>query len=659
MLSIALLLPACGEDGGLEPSGGGATRFDAVPTTTPDRGFVCNPILPDCLTPFPSNLFTQKDEGTETGIRVDLSPETLKKPFSTGILDKASRLLQPEVFNRADGFSPLGLIIIPLNGPVDPGCLPDPDASVFPSSPIFLLDMATGERVPIHVQLDQEALRQDPPRNILVVTSRDRVDFGSTLLMVLTRGLRKPDGSPLDPIAPFEELKRNTPPSDPGLREVQELYRPVFRHMEERLHIDLREVLLSFDFTTRSEPSLTAIPLEMRRQVLERAAANPPVFHVEKIRTETEYGPEAVEVLGRYASPGFRGEDHALVLDTNGLPVFQGDDEIDVLLLLPRTASHGPVPVVVFGHGFFFLKESMIQCSAVLTEAGMAVVGIDIAAHGSRSGSDGFIGEYLNVESLFQMRDAILQTLADEIHLTRLIQGDLAELDVVPVSGQGDFGDGVPDLDPDRIFYISQSLGSMLGTLFLAYEPSVKAAVLNVPGGGLLNIFRNAASPLVGLFAAGFLPSEAAPLELVSLMAMEQMPFDLIDPLNYAHHVVREPLPGCTPKQVLLQQSMNDGLVPHEGTASLARGLGIPLVEPVLREISDVAVVPAPAASNGLFQFSVSEIPLLAHGLLLMDPAALRQILSYYASALETGTARIIDPPPADSDLSELTGHAY
>ncbi len=615
-----------------------------IPSTTPEHPFTCNPLLPGCMAPCPSSLITRFDESSLTGIRLDLSEETFSRSFGPGILRKGSNLLKPMVFNHSDGFSPLGLIIVPLQEAIDPASLPTPEASMEVDSPVFLVDMASGERVPIDIQLDAKGLQQDPPQYILVATTRDRVAFRSPLLMVLTKGLKKPDGNPVNPIYGFQAVKGVVPVHDPELQRLKGLYQPLLEYMELELDMDLDQVLLAFDLTLRSEESLTRVPLSMREQVLDRAGEAPPDFQIESVRTSPTYGEAVMEVLGRYPSPDFRSEDHTLRLDEDGLPVSEEDDRIQLLLLLPPGAAEKPAPVVIFGHGFMIMKESLIQCSAALTDAGFAVLGIDVAAHGSRSRRDGFIGDYLKVESLFQMRDAILQTVADQVQLCRLLEGRLGDLDLIPYRSQEDHGDGVPDLDVSRIFFISQSLGSMIGTTFLAYEPSVEAGVLNVPGGGLLNIFRNATSVLVEIFASGFLPSKATPLELLQLMALEQMPFDLIDPLNYAHHVIRDPLPGCVPKQVLLQQSVGDGLVPHAGTASLARTLDIPLLVPPLVEIPDVGREPVPADSNGVFQYLVHENPLLAHGLLLMHAPAHRQILEYLRSTLDSGVARIIDP---------------
>ena len=46
-------------------------------------------------------------------------------------------------------------------------------------------------------------------------------------------------------------------------------------------------------------------------------------------------------------------------------------------------------------------------------------------------------------------------------------------------------GDGAPDLDGSRIYYLGQSLGAMWGMLVFAYEPAIRAAVFNVPAGTL------------------------------------------------------------------------------------------------------------------------------------------------------------------------------
>jgi hypothetical protein len=58
--------------------------------------------------------------------------------------------------------------------------------------------------------------------------------------------------------------------------------------------------------------------------------------------------------------------------------------------------------------------------------------------------------------------------------------------------------DGNPtgDFDGSRIEFVGQSLGSIIGTTFIAMEPHVNVGVLNVPGGGIARLLD--ASPAFG-----------------------------------------------------------------------------------------------------------------------------------------------------------------
>lgn len=98
-------------------------------------------------------------------------------------------------------------------------------------------------------------------------------------------------------------------------------------------------------------------------------------------------------------------------------------------------------------------------------------------------------------------RDVNRQTAIDLVQLVRVIH---AGVDVDD--------DGSADVDPSRIYYYGNSAGSMYGTLFLAIEPSIRTAVLAVSGGlspehgrlapvrrgGLGNQLFNRMPPLIG-----------------------------------------------------------------------------------------------------------------------------------------------------------------
>src|SRR5262249_32183775 len=72
--------------------------------------------------------------------------------------------------------------------------------------------------------------------------------------------------------------------------------------------------------------------------------------------------------------------------------------------------------------------------------------------------------------SIILDRDALIQTVADLLQLVQVIE-----------RGMDVGGNGSPDLNPSRIYYLGGSWGGLYGTDFLAIEPSVRAGVLNVP----------------------------------------------------------------------------------------------------------------------------------------------------------------------------------
>ena len=78
-------------------------------------------------------------------------------------------------------------------------------------------------------------------------------------------------------------------------------------------------------------------------------------------------------------------------------------------------------------------------------------------------------------------RDGLKQTVADLMQLVRAIRRGI-DVD----------GDRQPDLDREQIYYFGQSFGGIYGTLLMVVEPRVRIGVLNVPGGPIVEIARQA-----------------------------------------------------------------------------------------------------------------------------------------------------------------------
>lgn len=152
------------------------------------------------------------------------------------------------------------------------------------------------------------------------------------------------------------------------------------------------------------------------------------------------------------------------------------------------------------------------------------------------------------------LRDCLRQTALDLSQLVRMIEGGI-DVD----------GDGQPDLDAGKIYYVGESLGSIS-----ALEPRVRAAVLNVGGGSVEDIVRwsnsyhglaaamlSARTPSLLNAGADFNDNYLFPYQPVKVNDVPgaiqiQNASELYewlespgDPAYYAPHSTASPLPGC------------------------------------------------------------------------------------------------------------------
>ncbi len=214
----------------------------------------------------------------------------------------------------------------------------------------------------------------------------------------------------------------------------------------------------------------------------------------------------------------------------NPFPVATSTQVIPVLLTVPNANSghskpEAGWPIVIFQHGITRSREDMFAIAATLAGQGFAVIAIDAPLHGITKKTDPFFhnqlltgtpaaglitGErtfdldlenssgapgpdgtidpsgtyFINLSNLLVSRDNLRQATADLMELTRAIP-------LLSLSGNptGDF-------DGSDIEFVGQSLGSIIGTTFIAMEPHVNVGLLNVPGGGIARLLD--ASPAFG-----------------------------------------------------------------------------------------------------------------------------------------------------------------
>ncbi len=279
----------------------------------------------------------------------------------------------------------------------------------------------------------------------------------------------------------------------------------------------------------------------------------------------------------------------------------------------------GGWPLAVFGHGYGgeMLSNALLVAGG-LARQGIATVAISVVGHGGGPESrllvhltdgrthevrvpgrgvdldgDGRIEPTEGLTPLaggpyaaLGLRDGLRQQVVDLMALVRAV-GTGLDVD----------GDGVADTGLGPIGYAGHSLGGIYGTLLLAVDTRVRVGALVVAGGPVPEIARlsPAFRPRVKEALGRRLPSllnlpggdfrEDLPLRgeapvvtpAVGALAVQEYLARAEwlgrrgDPVAYARHLRRAPLPGLEPARVLVQYALGDPVVPNSTTATLVR----------------------------------------------------------------------------------------
>ncbi len=192
---------------------------------------------------------------------------------------------------------------------------------------------------------------------------------------------------------------------------------------------------------------------------------------------------------------------------------------------------------------------------------------------------------FLVSANFFRSRDTVRQDILDQSMLVRVLTSANGQAALTGAAGS------TVAIDPSRVFYVGQSLGSLEGTVDLAANPRFSRAVLNVGGGTIVDILTT--SPSLGpaflsvLASVGIVPG--TPDYLLFLISAKWI-LDPADPINFAQHLVTAPLPnllvdptGATPqapKDVLGQAARCDLTVPNSTSELLYGLIGLGPLEP-------------------------------------------------------------------------------
>jgi hypothetical protein len=543
---------------------------DGEPAAFPDDGCV-HPSWEGAL-PFPNNRLVTRDDTSATGVRLALSQDDMPLTKDDTMSFDATQL------DGLDGFSRVAPAVVGFDTSLERGWL-DPAGIGTVSdaeAPMFLLDVDAGTVVPGRLAATEDgttltvwpdhALRPGALHAIVV-----RSDTPSTTCLSTGPGLQAAAAAG-DTLAD-EMASARTAAVAAGLADA-----------------DIAGVV---PFTTRTGPGETATMTALRDAAPALLSAGDLSFDtvadcdVDGLAGYCADG-VAFAVLGTATLPSWQGDDGTFVTDADGVPAPQGTEDVPFYLLVPESARTVAAPLLVLQHGLGGDKESMLGLAREMVADGHAVVAIDAVGHGDRTHHGditmGFFGIDFDLWQIGHARDNVRQTAADHYGLHQLL--------ALAAGEGGAYADGRFFLDTEDAAYLGQSLGGIIGASSCALDTGLDRCALNVPGGRLVEIVRAnpAYSALMNIY---FDPHEQqGEVELFSALA--QTVVDPGDPAIAAPEV----LATAPVRPLLIQEATDDGTVANQTTELLVRTLGIPLLTPLVEEISGLEQVAMPVSDN-------------------------------------------------------------
>lgn len=540
--------------------------------------------------PFPTDEVAYTDDGTETKLRLRID----ERGKNLGDVDESIFLFGDnftDQLSNLDGWSTLGPAFLPLGEPPDEATL---------ATNLHLVDLDAQTIVDTrNSAIDGET---DYGRAVNWGQMRPRLPLAPATrhAIVATKGLKTAAGRPYVRPAAFDAVWRQETPEgadpDHSARAIQRLegIAPALA----AAGIEADDVLVAEVYTTLSIAShadtLIAAMSKHDATVTITSTAAPLSEGV------------AMRLFAEFDLPTYRAEDDGPIEISSADDPPVRFETVEVLIVIPE--GEGPFPVSLFHHGLGGRKTKVDEIVPLAAPAGVALIAIDAPLHGARTDKPGNAGtRFLNVVAPHIVADNLRQAQADQVYLVSIVP-KLAAL-------------GLP-LDTDRIFYMGESLGAIVGAAVVGLAPEIEGAVLMVGGGTLLEFFDQILS---GFEFDGF------PTQLFTTVA--QTVLDRGDPSNFAHR--------SRDKQIYLAQGMDDTVVPPGATRSLGIAMGLPIIAPAADAPPGTEVIEGPLEGRGWAQY-----PDAGHGLFFDEgrpgyEASRAQLLEFVRTWAQTGTGVI------------------
>jgi hypothetical protein len=587
-----------------------------------------------CLYPFPNDFFTVADGTKDTGLRVNFTSVMMPRN------DPENVPIDVTEWNRSDGFSAGSSIITRVpNVDLDvTGAPPVTDIaqSLAAGSPTVIVNATTLGHHLHFAEIDSNA-GSEATRAIIL---RPSVNLEpEQRYIVALRDMKDSDGNILTPDADFLAYRDNTP-TDNAAKEARRA------HMES-LFTDLAaagvpraNLYLAWDFTVASVRNNTERLLEIRDDAFARLGSNAPSFTITSVLDGAGTG-WSTNIFRRVAGTMFidRYVDDPmaparLVLDTNGLPVYQAtDQDANFVCLIPRAAINNlagpvvPARASIYGHGL--LGNALEVEAGNVQDMANEHNFVFCATRWMGMASDD-VATAINI-----LNDlGLFPNFPDRQHQGMLNQLMLARLMIHPngLAAQPAFQDssGNPVIDTSDVFFDGNSQGGIFGGTVMGIAQDITRGVLGVPGMNYSNLLTRSSD--FPTYSAILYPSYPNELQRPLLFALIQQLWDRTDPNGYARHITNDPLPGTPPHYVMLHEALGDHQVSNLATQIEARTIGASVHAPTVNpgrsyEVTPYYGIPAiasyPFSGSAIIPYdSGSQVPPTTNTAPPVDPLA-------------------------------------
>jgi len=535
--------------------------------------------LSHCILPFPSNRYTVADETTPTGRRVAIPAEGL-------IVNAKGIFIDPNEWNRNDGFSPNSpLLTYIADLDAKASALPewtDLESSLSANASVVIVDIETGDRIPLWAELDAEIGGEQP---LLIVQPAVALLDGHSYAVAM-RNLKTNSGADVVP-SPIFEFYRDGYTSDNAQLNGRTAEMEAMFTALTSAGIERSTLQLAWDFTVASTQNLTGRILAVRDNTLAWLDTHSLEYSVTSI-VPASRDDVAIQVAGTFKLPthltgdGSAGQKFAYDSTTagpNDLPVMGEVVDVPFICQVPQGVIDDPSIVLrpgLYGHGLLGSEYEIDYGGDVRALAQEANV-LFCATKWAGMSEDDVGNAVVSLQDLSNfptVADRLQQGIVNMIALGRLMNTDDGIL------SDPAFGD--IKVAGDLVYY-GNSQGGIMGSALTAVSPDISRAVLGVPATnyGLLLLRSIDFDQYESIMEPAY-PTRRDRTIAISVM---QMLWDRGEGGGYINHITRDPLPGTQPnKAVLMHVAWGDHQVSELAAFNEARSLGAKIYRPVVAD---------------------------------------------------------------------------